>query len=565
MAYDFLEDLDDDLSDEDLQTLSLLEKDYKGSSQAIHDRLQFQADYDVNLTPSNSQEKSKSYRMDTYLFLPKNMGINRDTFSRDQFYSSLTNYMRIRTPSLPDEPIEGQGPIPAADRYFQVHLVTHQRQQLEALVVQEVKMFGCYHNAQLKKARAFLLDLLRKQPSHIAHRMLLLERFLVRVLQTLSDYRLHYMHRIRHQAYLVDHEVRRAFLLVDEYLSYRLEATLIYMFQRLESQPEESSRTLAGLIESALASEMEYRQSEGLIQLQSAGEESQRETYYYRLGLLKKYVSDVLYLQQRNIQKDKVYRNLVAAAGASLAAIWATLVDIQRLYFTHQRPNDLPVSDFALRFFLLMVLGVVAYAFKDRIKDLSKEYFYERLKQKLPDFEFEMSYQFYDHQKQASQDLRIGKTRQYMRFLQKESLPPEIHYIRELGHHLELDPDRSEHVIHFSQQLQIDSSIIAHHEQIHTLRNILRLSIAPLLEKLDNPNKNLRYYDPDQGIAMIKAPKVYHLNVIFRYAWSGLDAELQPNMQVEFERIRLIIDKQGIQRIESVLPRGTLGYVEALV
>ncbi|MEZ0373274.1 MAG: hypothetical protein ACAI44_29565, partial [Candidatus Sericytochromatia bacterium] len=207
MAYDFLEDLEDELSDEELQTLGLLEKEYTGSSQAIHDRLQFQADYDIELTPSESQEREKSYRVDTYIFLPKNMGVNRENFSRDDFYTAMTNYMRIRTPTPPEEKDAGeQGPIPSADRYFQVHLITHLRQPLEALVVQDVKLFGCYLNTQLKKSRTFLIGLMRRQPAHFSHRLRLLEKYLVKVLQTLSDYRTRYMNRVRSQAYLMEHE-----------------------------------------------------------------------------------------------------------------------------------------------------------------------------------------------------------------------------------------------------------------------------------------------------------------------------------------------------------------------
>lgn len=565
MSYDFLEDLEDDLSDEELETLGLLEKDYKGSSQAIHDRLQFQADFDVDLTPSHAFEAQKSYRIDTYLFLPKNMGVHRDNFTRDQFYTSMTNYMRIRTPTPPETEV-GQGMIPSADRYFEVHLVTHLRQPLEALVVQDVKLFGCYLNAQLKKARSYLLELMRKQPSNLGHRLRLLEKFIVRLLQTLSEFRLRYMSRVRHQAYLMEHEVRKAFLLVDEYLSYRIEATLIYMFQRLDGHAHNpEGQAVAHLLETALASEMDYRTSEDIIQLSNQTREDLRETYYYRLGLLKKYVSDVLYLQQTNVRKDKAYRNLVAAAGAAVAAFWAGLVDLQRFYWMSKPAEGLPFSDFGIRFFLIVVIGVVAYIFKDRIKESSREYFYERLKQNLPDFEFEMIYRYYDHAARSAKELKIGKSRQYMRFITKSACPPEISYVRELGHHSDLDPERSEHVLHYSQHLQLDTLTIRQtSEQIHTLRNIMRMSINPLLEKLDNPDKNLRYYDPEQGIAMIKAPKVYHVNLVFRYASSSRDSrgDWEP-AQVEFERIRLILDKQGIQRIETVLPRGTLGYEEA--
>ena len=46
-------------------------------------------------------------------------------------------------------------------------------------------------------------------------------------------------------------------------------------------------------------------------------ESARAETHYYRLGLLKKYVSDVLFLRTLRVQRDYVYRNFVAAFGAA--------------------------------------------------------------------------------------------------------------------------------------------------------------------------------------------------------------------------------------------------------
>lgn len=561
MIYDFLEELDEDLGDDDLRHWYAYNTRSNTSHQTIHDQLQFQADIDFDLTTSRADEKSKHYRVDTYFFLPTSMGIQRENFSREQFYTALTHYLRVRTPASPFEN-EEKGLIPAADRYFRVHLISHLREPLEALVVQEVKLFGCYLNTQYKKLQRYLWELQHKRPRNLEHRLKMLEALLVRILQTLSDFRLQYVGKVRHQSYLVDQEVHKAFLLVDEYLSYRLEETLIKMYQHLNNIPH--SQRLSEVIQATLASEMEYRQSEDLIQLHEATEISRRETYYYRLGLLKKYVSDVLFLQVRNQRKDKAYRNLIAASGAALAAIWAGVIDLQRFYMLSQTHENFPFSDFALRFFMIVIVGSIAYIFKDRIKELSREFFYERLKQYLPDHEFEIVYPYYDHHAQAARDLKVGHAHQFMRFLSREGLPPEVLYIRELGHRTNLDPERNEHILHFSQTLRIDTQRIEDNlEQIRTLRNIMRYNIATFLEKLDDPNKNLRYYDPETGIKMIKAPKVYHVNVLFRYASHYVDRKGKSSPeQIEFERIRLILDKQGIQRIETVLPRGALGYEE---
>ncbi len=527
------------------------------SSQTIHDHLQFQADFDFNLTPDSRQEKTRDYTVDAYFFMPHSMGINRENFGRDQFYTSLTNYMRIRTPDFSAH--GDKSLIPSADDYFKHHLVSHIRHALEPLVIQEVKLFGCNLNTQLKKLRSLFFNLYYPQETLSPAAMKRLESMLIYILQYLSDFRLRYLGKVRHQSYLIDPEVRRAFLLVDEYLSYRLEATLILLLQRMETMPCH----LAELLENTLLSEMEYREAEDLIRISGDADKSLRERYYYRLGLLKKYVSEVLFLRIENLRKDKIYRNLVAAAGASLAALWAGLIDLQRFYLMSGSAKTRDVADFTLRFFLIVVVGVVAYIFKDRIKELSKEFFYAQLKHKMPDYEFEMILDHYQKEHQKLESLRVGHARQMMRFIPKEALPPEVQYIRDMGHRTVLDPERQEHVLHFSQQITVDTHTLSREtEQIQRLHNILRFNVSSFLEKLDTPDKNLRYYDTEKGLAMIKAPKVYHMNVVFRYHSEREDPSLEETPEsYEFERIRLVLNKQGIQRIEPVLPRGEMGYV----
>lgn len=569
MAFDFLEELDEELDEALLSEASmasdLLQQIHPSSTQTVHDHLQFQTDLEFDLNPESAAEQRKVYTVDSYFFLPINMGITPENFTRDQFYTSITNYMRIATPlSLEKTASLEKGLLEAADRYFQVHLISHLRQPLEALVVQDVKLFGCYINTHLKSLQNSLWKI-RRQKGHSQDSGTMLEKYLLRLIHALSDYRVNYMSRVRHKAYLLDQEVRKAFLLVDEYLSYKLEAVLINVLEQTEAQPEFQSLRL--LLQSCLESEMEYRQAEGLLTLDKDTDKNKRETYYYRLSLLKKYVSDVLYLQIRNLRKDKAYRNLVAAAGAALAALWAGLVDLQRFYY-FARPNvKMHASDFALRFFMVVIVGVFAYVFKDRIKEISREYFFERLKQHLPDYEFEMLYRFYNHSTESSQYLNMGRSRQFMRFIQKSGVPPEVLYVRELGHRTTLDPERVEKILHYSHQIHFDSTQIEPHlHQVGKVKNITRFSIAPFLEKLDEPKKKLRFFSEKKGIATIKAPKVYHLNVLLRYTRQSQNAagEWQPE-EVELERIRLILNKKGIQRIETVIPRGLLRFKDSVL
>ena len=58
----------------------------------------------------------------------------------------------------------------------------------------------------------------------------------------------------------------------------------------------------------------------------------------------------------------------------------------------------------------------------------------------------------------------------------------------------------------------------------------------------------------------MQAPKVYHINAVLRYE-TRFGAGSQTRY-VDYERVRLIINKNGIVRLERVLERGRLGYEE---
>lgn len=558
----YLDDIEDNVfTGSDAITLFPVEGPQK-TSQTIHDHQQFQSDFDYDLSVNSPLEKRKCFTVDSYFFLPDSMGINRHNFTREQFYTSLTHYMRIRSP-LPEHemPSLGLGFLANAERYFQVHLLSHLRKPLEPLVVQDVKLFGCYVNSHFKTLKSTCHELVAQKRTKDSERTETFKAFLLETLHILGDYRKNYMGRVRYGDFLLDAEVKRAFLLVDEYLSYRLETVFLSMQQRLDEAV--GAQELWELMNATLQSEMEYRQSEGLIYLDEEATESLRETFFYRQRMLKKYVSEVLYLKIHNVRKDKAYRNLVAAAGAALAALWAGLIDLHRFYYLSKiNEATTGASDFAIRFFMIVVVGVVAYIFKDRIKELTREYFFQRLKQFLPDYEFEMQYPRRELKEDASDFYKVGKSTQYMRFINKEALPPEVLYTRELGHRQTLDPKTMEEVLHYSHSIQLDSQVVAgQSELLHGIKNISRFSVAPFLEKLDEPNKNLRFFDPKRGVSMIRTPKVYHLNVVFRYTSNTLDIHGNSSREVvNIERIRLILDKEGIQRIEPVVERGEIQY-----
>src|SRR5271170_3989293 len=64
----------------------------------VHDRQQLELRLHYLLDgPSTAQR----YTVDSYVFVPRNVGVNRGNYSREQFYADVTSLMRIEAEPLP--------------------------------------------------------------------------------------------------------------------------------------------------------------------------------------------------------------------------------------------------------------------------------------------------------------------------------------------------------------------------------------------------------------------------------------------------------------------------------
>ena len=304
---------------------------------SIHDRLQLESNFTFDLRPRQDEEQ-RYFKIDCYLFLPNAMGVDSSNFGSEQFFRYLTSHFRVRAPQYHQlktlEPSELK--FESAEKYFVEHLSTYERTKLSPKLVQDVKLFGNFLHTELKKIRSSMVgkrkslkpDFEVEQASKLIHRSKLLWSFRER-----------YLSVVREERFLQDEDVVRAFTLTDEYLSYRLERVLLKARDVFVSHRSE--------IDHLLTQEIDYRQENGLLFLGGEKQDSVIfEGYTYRLGLLKKYLSESLFVQLLSNKKDTLYKNYAAAIGAGLAATVAGLAEHQRvqyltcLLYTSPSPRD---------------------------------------------------------------------------------------------------------------------------------------------------------------------------------------------------------------------------------
>lgn len=519
---------------------------------SIHDRHKLESSFHFNLRPVG-EEEARHYRVDMYTYIPTSIGINSQTYGRENFYRHLTSYFRIRTPDFPEwqvsDPAEFR--IASAEEYLQVHLPSSRRRELGERVAQDARLFACFVNTRLKRLVEEGRALARQPGGGRRAPWSLLERRVEITASLRLEFRRRYLERLQELPILADEEVRRAFLLCDEFLSFRVESLLMKL---AAAARKASSSHIEAVVRRLLEPEAEYRRSRGMPVLDRS-ERGRRglEKYTYRLGMLKKFVSEVLYLGVENINREKIYRNGIAAFGAALAATFAALAEQQRLKLMVEGGSG-------ARVVILLALAVVAYVFKDRIKDLSKEYFFERLKTRLADFQLNLSYRYVDTSGRQFQ-IPLGYAEEFMRYLHTQNVPDEVDYLRSVFKRAEVDPVPNETVLHYSRKFALDAADAPGAPgDLQYVKNVLRFDFSEFLARLDDRTKKVEFFDPERGPTRAGAPKVYHLNLVFRYESEVLAEDGSLRRSVELERLRVILDKHGLVRLETVIPRGQLGY-----
>ena len=510
---------------------------------SVHDRLQLESNFTFDLRPREGEEQ-RDFKVDFYLFLPSAMGVESSTFTSKNFFRHLTNHFRVRAPQYHQlkslEPSELR--FESAEKYFVEHLSSYERAKLSPKLVQDVKLFGNFLHTELKKLRSAMASKrkLSKPKSKSELASILLHR-----VELLWSFRKRYVSVVRAERFLQDEEVVRAFTLTDEYLSYRLELVLLRARDSLGVKCHE--------IDDLLSKEVEYREENNLLVLGGGEQDSVVfEGYTYRLGLLKKYLSESLFVELVSNKKDNLYKNYAAAIGAGLAATVAGLAE-------HQRVQYLTGDDSGFRLAFLIGVAVLAYIFKDRVKDLSKEYFNSRLKEKLPDQSFALSHKSYTSK--GSEKIRdLGTASDFFRFM--KDVPSDVAYLRTLGQTKASDPERHENIVHIGRRFSFGLRSKKHRKLFPLLKNVYRIDISPFLSKLDNPMMPINYLGQNGDAKTVLAPKVYHVNFVLR---SEVRFGTEEDKRfVDYERFRLIVNKNGIVRLEKILEPGTMAYEEIL-
>lgn len=489
-----------------------------------HDQYQFEVKLAYDLHRHIPRDR---YRVDTYFFIPENLDINSATYTKKHFYRDLLLYIRFRTPDFTLSALTDSGsdrsPLKGVGTCLSACLGTPTPGAFHALDY-ELRLLGCVLKNTLRlQAREIERLLTEKDPNRgpesLAQGEALLTEFLMQIRNVTTRFR---NFKSGFQDPRLPGCAASTYAFTDEYISLLIEERAHELLRLVQDRAEPPLIKAAAGLRDLIQGETSYRHDAGYPSLVTAGQEN--ETVVFRLSVLKKFMGSALHLHVQKRMEETGLEHLLLSLGAGLAMLFATGVAFyyQKVYGT-----------LSLGFFVILV---VSYMLKDRMKALSQA----RLQNWLAKNVYDRSTSIYD----PLTGTKMGVCREAVGFVPEKRVDPLAIKLRNRDHITEIENTwRAEKVIHYTKDITLYSRhILRNHKRKTGVTDIVRFNLRNFLLKMDEPTKDL-FTLSDGRSHVISGARVYHVNVILRFT---------SKRETRYERIRLVLNRDGIKRLEPV-------------
>jgi len=484
-------------------------------SVGIHDKYQFEVKFTY---PLDRARPFNSYHVETYMFIPNNLCVNKHTYSKEEFYNDMQKYIRLKTPVMLLKNILEESEssplfsLKMAMKDFVAHPLSSEHEEEYKY---HLKMFCSIFKSTFRDKETYIEKL-----SETEDREPIIKNFLANAAEIARSFRA--LKEII-QVPTVGSRNLAFFNLADEYLSLTLNKYKYRFVFFLEKSNITNRAVYKKEVVDSLHSEILYRQANKYPSVPQKN--SDNEEMVYRESVLKKVMGSALFLRT-SMRRDGIYlEQIVFGIAAGIAMAFATAVGF---YFQMQ---------LGFTFSLFMIL-VVAYMFKDRIKELGRIYINNKIRKYIYDRKIRIL---------SSLNEKIGYCKESFSFLSEKSLPPQITKLRNRDLMAELDNGGiGENVIYSKKLIKIFSDKckdLLSDFNVDGINDIIRFNVKQFLEKMDNPTKVLFMPEGDEVITT-KGKHVYHVNMIIKYGMF--------RQEDVFKRFRIILSRSGIKKIQEI-------------
>lgn len=475
--------------------------------------------------PLQRDHPRETFGLEMFLFFPYQLAVNSATYSAHQFYTDLRSYTRYKTPdiALRDliNPENALSPLTRVQRRL-----TEGRESGrwdESGIEYELKVLGMVVVVQARDRVRAIRRILDSKHGPDRSQAVAATEELLNDLDAVLD-RVHALG----QGLAPSPTPRRVgwvYGLVDEHITVRVEGHLFRLLDGFQRYLSSAERATAARIVATVRREMEHRRAMGYSTVDAA-KSRRNERLLHREGLLKKFCASALFLTLDADPTTTRARQFLYGLAAGLAMAFAAAAAWVASFYYQQ--NTLP--------FILVL--VIAYVFKDRIKDFVREHGGRVLPSVTGDRRNRLVDRAYAR--------AIGRSSETMRWPNRRDIPPEVLELRRCIEPLEREVvEPGESILLYTKKVHIDPrAVYRYHQRAIAIDEILRVQLSQWLEAMDAPRKPLPTLDDGTDrILSLSTPRVYHVPLVLRLTtqFSGI---------VELTKATLVLSREGIERIE---------------
>lgn len=497
-----------------------------------HDRSQLELKLAYGVDADAATQK---YRVEAFIFVPRVLSLTAQSYGKHLFYQDTATFIRRKTPRVAISALAKEdGIAPWTDPFkLELDAILSGQGGSVSESIANLKMLGCILKSSLRDEAD---DLFRRLDETIGlegnlgadeHAARWLETFGTQIKNTLQNIR---SAGEACETGMTPLELRDAWLGVDEYISLIAEESLTEVLARVDKLIAENAPDKLQLARDMLGelAVNEYRHRRGRGFQTFVHEDSRNEYLSHRRHILKRFVSSVLYLDARQEAGGRLMNNAIGMFAAALAMLFATVMALWAQF-------EVGVS-LSGAFISAMVLS---YIVKDRIKDEGKRILGDRFGRWIADHVSKI--------RDQDSGRVLGRCKENFHVVEVAAVESEIRELRHADHPSnDAVAGRPETVLCYTKDVQLSSAQIgANSYPIDGLNDIIRFNLQRLTMRMDEAWESYYYVDPEsRKVAEAQCARVYHLNIVLRLTKANGDQVL--------ERSRVVLDRNGIQRVEQV-------------
>lgn len=477
------------------------------------DQLQFELKSDITI---QSHKKNTVFKQEYYIFIPQSLQINEDTYSREQFYQDETNLIRYKTPTFTFQEIIHSKKSPL-NRIPQLYQLPDLYGKQSRLIVDEIRLFANIFRSTLRDR---IQNLFFEIDRHVESSFSLLHQLLQLHTELKEVRSLYWSLQTQCCKKKGDELLSFNFKYVDEFISQTIQNYLALLLKNLRE------------LQLHQFQEIDLKFCELIIQEQEhckSFDQVNEESRLHRHGILNKFVLESLLLKSSRVALEEKHRHWFGGIAAAIA------MSVYMVIFAWKS------SDFVINSLPFVLLAIVLYVLKDRLKEGLKTYYSRKAFQWFPDYKT----QVFDYDNRL-----IGRLTESFTFTKRKNIPADFLEARDRAWSEDVEEiDCQESIIHYKREVTIYPNPHLEKARRSELNTFFRLNIQHFLEKASDPLGVRFELNPDTlEIKSKLLPKIYYLYIILNQYYVGGEQ----NERREIKKFRLVVNKKGINRVEQL-------------